>query len=103
LIAYLQLGVGNALIVAVGFVVVNVVMGSIIEPSVMGEGMGISALVVFVSLVFWGWVFGTVGMLLSVPLTMSVKIALESRDETRQFAILLGPKPDESEPDAAAA
>jgi predicted PurR-regulated permease PerM len=103
LIAYLQLGVGNALIVAVGFVVVNVVMGSIIEPRVMGEGMGISALVVFVSLVFWGWVFGTVGMLLSVPLTMSVKIALESRDETRQFAILLGPKPDESEPDAAAA
>ncbi len=102
LIAYLQLGIGTALIVAIGFVTVNVVMGSIIEPRVMGDGMGISALVVFISLIFWGWVFGTVGMLLSVPLTMSVKIALESREETRSFAILLGPKPDEPEPEPEA-
>jgi AI-2 transport protein TqsA len=101
LIAYLQAGVGTASAVAIGFVVVNVVMGSIVEPRVMGEGMGISALVVFVSLIFWGWVFGTVGMLLSVPLTMSVKIALESSEETRRFAILLGPKPEDLKPEIA--
>lgn len=100
LIAYLQLGIGTALAAAIGFVVVNVVMGSIVEPRVMGEGMGISALAVFLSLIFWGWVFGTVGMLLSVPLTMSVKIALESNEETRRFAVLLGPKPSEADSSA---
>ena len=100
LIGYLQSGLGTALIVAAGFVAVNVIMGNVVEPRVMGEGMGLSALVVFVSLVFWGWVLGTVGMLLSVPLTMSVKLALESSDETRRFAILLGPRIDDPEPDS---
>ena len=102
LIAYLQQGAGTALIVIVGYVAVNVIMGNVVEPRVMGEGMGLSALVVFLSLICWGWVFGTVGMLLSVPLTMSVKIALESNEETRRFAVLLGPKPsDAGEPDVS--
>lgn len=92
LIAYLQHGPGTALVVIAGYVGVNLVMGNVVEPRVMGEGMGLSALVVFLSLIIWGWIFGTVGMLLSVPLTMSVKIALETNEQTRRFAILLGPK-----------
>jgi predicted PurR-regulated permease PerM len=90
LLAVVQFGVGRALLVAAGYAVVNVVMGNVIEPRFMGRRLGLSTLVVFLSLVFWGWVFGPVGMLLSVPLTMTAKIALESNAETRWISIFLG-------------
>ena len=90
LLAWVQLGVKSALLTALGFVVVNVAIGNVIEPRYMGRGLGLSTLVVFLSLVFWGWVLGPVGMLLSVPLTMTVKIALESNEGTRWIAVLLG-------------
>jgi len=90
LLAIVQLGPGYALLVAMGYLVVNIVIGSILEPRFMGDGLGLSSLVVFLSLVFWGWVLGPVGMLLSVPLTMIFKIALESTDETRWLSVVLG-------------
>ena len=90
LLALIQLGSGSALLAGLGYAVVNVIIGSIIEPKIMGRGLGLSTLVVFLSLVFWGWVLGPVGMLLSVPLTMTVKIALDSNEDTRRIAILLG-------------
>ncbi len=91
LLALVQLGPGSALAAGLGYVVVNIVMGNIIEPRFMGRGVGLSSLVVFLSLVFWGWVLGPVGMLLSVPLTMIVKLALEAGDDTRWIAVLIGP------------
>jgi len=91
LLALVQLGPESVLYVGAGYIVVNLVMGNVVEPRFMGRGVGLSTLIVFVSLVFWGWVLGVVGMLLSVPLTMIVKIALESKDETRWIAVLLGP------------
>lgn len=90
LLALVQLGPVSALLTAAGYVAVNVGVGNVLEPRIMGRGLDLSTLVVFLSLVFWGWVLGPVGMLLSVPLTMTVKIALENLNETHWFAVLLG-------------
>ncbi len=94
LLALVQLGPGAAGATAIGFAAINVVFGNVVEPRLMGYGVGISPLVVFVGLVFWGWVFGPVGMLLSVPLTMTLKLALESDARTRWLAILIGSERD---------
>lgn len=94
LLALVQFGAGEASATAIGFAAINVIFGNLIEPRLMGYGVGISPLVVFVGLVFWGWVFGPVGMLLSVPLTMTLKLALESDERTRWVAILLGSERD---------
>jgi predicted PurR-regulated permease PerM len=90
LLALVQLGVGSALLTVLGFVVVHIVVGNIIEPKLTGKGLSLSTLVVFLSLVFWGWVLGPIGMILSVPMTSLVTIALESYEETRGLAIMLG-------------
>lgn len=94
LLALVQLGPGEATATAIGFAAINVVFGNVIEPRLMGYGVGISPLVVFVGLIFWGWVFGPVGMLLSVPLTMALKLALESSEQTRWIAIFIGSERD---------
>lgn len=91
LLALVQLGPGGMIWTGVGYLIVNVVMGSIIEPKVMGKGMGLSTLVVFLSLIVWGFVLGTLGMFLSVPLTMAIKIMLEQNENSRWVAILLSP------------
>ncbi len=90
LLALVQLGVGSACLTALGFLVINAVLGNILEPRLMGRGLGLSPLVVFLSMVFWGWVLGPVGMFLSAPLTMIVKIILEANQETRGIALMLG-------------
>lgn len=92
LIALVQLGSFRTLIVGLGYLLINTLYGNVIETRVMGKGLGLSTLVVFLSLVFWGWLWGPVGMLLSVPLTMTLKIAMESSEDTRWLAILLGPE-----------
>lgn len=90
MLAFVQYGVGTAVAVTAGYTVINIVFGVVLEPRVLGRGLGLSTLVVFLSLVFWGWVFGPVGMLLAVPLTMTAKIALESSERTSAIATLLG-------------
>ncbi len=90
LLALVQLGTGYMVLVLIGYLAVNITIGNFIEPKVMGRGLGLSTLVVFLSLVFWGYIFGPVGMLLAVPLTMILKIALGSSDETKWIATMLG-------------
>jgi AI-2 transport protein TqsA len=91
LLALLQFGSGRALGVAIVFVAVNILLGNLVEPGLMGRRLGLSALVVFLSLLFWGWVWGPFGMILSVPLTMIIKIMLENTDDLRWIGIMLGP------------
>lgn len=95
LLTIVQLGFGEAIVVLVGYVVINTIMGNILEPKFMGKGLGLSTLVVFLSLIFWGWILGPIGMLLSVPLTITIKIALDSSDETRWLSVMLGPDSSE--------
>lgn len=90
LLATVQQGFGAALLVAIGYLAVNLVIGNLVEPQLMGRRLGLSTLVVFLSLVFWGWMWGPIGMLLSVPLTMMVKILLENTEDFQWAAVLLG-------------
>lgn len=89
LLAVIQLGWGYAVVVILLYVAINVIIGNVIEPRFMGKGLGLSTLVVLLSLIFWGWVLGPVGMLLSIPLTMMVKIAMDHNEETRWISVLL--------------
>jgi len=90
LITLVQLGSFSALLVTVLYTSVNIIIGSFIEPKVMGKGLGLSTLVVFLSLLFWGWLLGIVGMLLSIPLTIMAKIAFDANENTKWISVLLG-------------
>lgn len=90
LLALVELGTDGAVGVGIGYVVLNVGVGNVLEPRLMGRGLGLSALVIFISLAFWGSVLGVGGALLSVPLTVAVKIALSVREDTRWLAVLMG-------------
>lgn len=91
LLAFVQIGPAAALWTGLTFLFVNMLVGNFLEPKFMGKMLGLSTFVVFLSLVFWGWIFGSVGMFLSVPLTMTIKIVLETNPKTLWIAIMLGP------------
>jgi len=89
-LAVIQLGFGSAVLVAAGYILVNFVIGNVIEPKVMGRKLRLSTLVVFLSLIFWGGLLGLVGAILSIPLTMTLKFAFENNESTKWIAVLLG-------------
>lgn len=90
LLALVQLGPGSALLVLVGNLVVGFIIGNVIEPRLMGRQFGLSTLVVFVSLIFWGSLLGLIGAILCIPLTMALKFLFENNESTKWLALLLG-------------
>lgn len=88
--------VGHAILVLAGYVFINMVFGNIIEPTFMGRRLGLSTLVVILSLIFWAWLWGPIGAILAVPLTMVVKIMLENTQDLRWAAVLLDKSPPQS-------
>ena len=103
LLSVVQFGsLANFALVVVGYGAINTVFGNILEPNLMGRRLGLSTLVVILSLLFWAWVWGPVGALLAVPLTMVVKIMLENTEDLRWVAILLDKSPPQSVPSFAA-
>lgn len=95
LIAWFGLGPVPALLVLAGISVVNLLAEYVMFPHLAGRGLALSPAVVFISLIFWGWILGGVGVLLAVPLTLAVQMACELFDETQWIGVLLGPSPDE--------
>lgn len=90
LFALAESGPGLAAMCGIGYVVINIGISNFLEPRFMGRGLKLSPLVVLISIIFWGWVLGPMGMLLSLPLTAVVKLALETNPDTRWLAMLLG-------------
>lgn len=79
----------NAVLVAGGYLLINNFLGNFIEPMLVGRRFGISTLVVVLAVMFWGWVWGPLGMLLAVPLTMLIKVMLDSSEEFRWIAVAI--------------
>lgn len=100
LIALVQSDLQTVLMVLGGYLALHVVIGDILEPKMMGKGLGMSPLTVLIALLFWGWLFGVIGMFLAVPLTTALLLALDASPHTRPAAILLGTATHEQTPAA---
>jgi AI-2 transport protein TqsA len=91
-LALIQLGIGRAVLAAAGYLAVDFILGNVVEPRLMGRRLGLSTLVVILSLIFWGGLLGLIGVVLCIPLTMTLKFACENNKSTRWIAVLLGPE-----------
>jgi predicted PurR-regulated permease PerM len=98
ILAFVQFGPGWELLLVIGiYLGVNLVVGYWLEPKMMGKGLGLSALVVLIAVIFWGWILGPVGLILSVPITVALKIFMLSYPGSYWAAIMLGDKEDITE------
>ena len=91
LLAFIELGMGRAAQVAIGYLAIEFVLGNVVEPVLVGSKLGLSTVVIIVSLILWGSLLGICGVVLCVPLTMTLKFVCENNKNTKWIAILLGP------------
>jgi AI-2 transport protein TqsA len=92
LLALITSGPGGAVGVALGYLAINMALGTFLEPTLLGRRFGASPLVIILSVIFWGWMWGPVGMFLAVPLTMMVKMMLSHSAEFRWMAVAMAKK-----------
>ena len=89
ILALILYGGPQSMAVAIGYIAINVFLGNFVEPMLMGSRFGLSTLMVILSVMFWGWIWGPVGMLLAVPLTMLFKVAMLNREDFRWLAVAM--------------
>ena len=101
IMALVQFGFTEMVIVIVGYIVINQIVENFIKRPYLQKKLNLSVLVIFLSLVLWGWVLGPIGAILSVPMALVVKTILDSREDTRWLAYLMGDgqEPFRSEPE----
>ncbi|MEA2018430.1 MAG: AI-2E family transporter [Campylobacterota bacterium] len=88
-VALLQLNLVDTISIALGYLVINIFIGSFLDPKIMGKDLGLSTFIVFISMVIWGWIFGPLGMFLAVPLTIMVKIICDNSEHYHWVSIIL--------------
>ena len=88
-VSLLQLGAMDSFFILIGYAVINIFIGNFLDPKIMGKDLGISTFIVFLSMIVWGWIFGPIGMLLAVPLTLVIKIIAENNDKYNWISTLL--------------
>jgi len=96
ILALIDKSPATALFVLLGYLSINMVLGNFVEPTLMGQRFGVSTSVVILSVLFWGWAWGLIGMFLAVPLTMMVKVMLDNSEELRWLSIAMGKRDDPS-------
>ena len=97
-------GTTDAMLVAGGYGLINMFLDNFVQPMLLGKRFGLSILVVVLCVLFWGWLWGLIGIILAVPLTMILKVVLDNSDEFRWIAVAIGQEPrrpeeNESQPD----
>jgi AI-2 transport protein TqsA len=92
LVALVQQGTGTAVAIAIGYLAINFTLGNFIEPTLMGRRFGVSPLVILMSVLFWGFVWGPVGMFLAVPLTIMIKVVMDNTEEFRWLSVGMSKK-----------
>lgn len=90
ILALIERGFWPAAAVLGCYLVINVTIGNFLEPMLLGERFGISTVIVILSVLFWGFIWGPVGMLLAVPLTMLVKVMLDNSSDLRWISAFMG-------------
>ena len=90
-------GPTDAVVVAGGYGLINMFLDNFVQPTLLGKRFGLSILVVVLCVLFWGWLWGVIGIVLAVPLTMILKVVLDNSDEFRWVAVAIGQEPRKEE------